>query len=459
MESPRPYLACGARTPRARRMIVRERRDGSRYRAAQSRATGRKRAGRSGAGRTPELTLQDAWRRSAGRGHRFKASDGRSYRVLYAGRRGGSYGPDFKDAVLLRDDGRRVSGDVEIHVRRVDWRTHGHDRDPRYNGVTFHAFIEGEVGAGTATPARRDVREIHVGALLAKPSGKREGEAGLPDAEPPPVSAPLPLPLDLATAGEERFAAKVSGAELSVRRSGADQAAYSAVLECLGYHRNKRQFRQFAERLPWAVVAAHLEGDAPDVERIEALMLWAGGFGRKPAWARPLRGATPAWTLPAGRPDNAPKRRLLGAARLAARWAACGGPARALAACVVQAAGPKDVIRRLEVPGEDGGRALVGRSRAAEIAVNAVLPAVSAASCLPGGPGVSSKAAQLYRQFPPLPENAITREARRIFSKAPSRGCPGYGAREQQGLIYLYRALTLPIDMTKQLPLRAGTDA
>ena len=402
---------------------------------------------------TPERTLQDAWRRSAARDTSLKASDGRWYQVVYSGRRGGSFGPDFVDAVLVRDDGARVTGDVEIHVRRNGWRAHGHDKDPRYNGVTFHAFLENTVGTGAVSADRREVRELRLAPLLGnKPriKSRLESAAG-PDV---PVVEPLPLPLDLATAGEERFAARASGAELSMRHEGVDQALYLAVMECMGFPRNKRQFRELARRLPWAELISW--SATGDVSGIEDLLLWAGGFGGKPEAAGRLNGKTPVWTRPAGRPDNAPERRIRGAARLAARWADKGGPARAMTAIVIGSKTPRDVIRAFEAPGEDGKRSLIGRGRAAEIAINAVLPGLCAAARLHDDSKLESVVFDLYRRFPALPENSITREAKLMFALGPDKRKSTYGAREQQGLIYLYRSLTTPIDMTRQLPLGAA---
>ena len=402
---------------------------------------------------TPEKTLQDAWRRSAARDISLKASDGRWYRVVYAGRRGGSYGPDFVDAVLIRDDGARVTGDVEIHVRRNGWRAHGHDKDPRYNGVTFHAFLENAGEAGTVSSANRDVRELRLGPLLGKKKrvGSRSESATGPDV---PVEGPLPLPLDLSTAGEERFAARVSGAELAMRHEGVDQALYLAVMECMGFPRNKRQFRELARRLPWpSLVSRVTTGDASPMED---LLLWAGGFAGKPAGAGRLNGTAPVWTRPAGRPDNAPERRIRGAARLAARWSQGGGPARTMTAIVLGSKKPRDVIRAFEAPGESERRSLIGRGRAAEIVVNAVLPGLCAAARLQGDSTLESVVVDLYRSFPALPENSITREAKLMFALGPAKRASAYGAREQQGLIYLYRSLTTPIDMTRQLPLGAA---
>lgn len=402
---------------------------------------------------TPEKTLQDAWRRSAARDISLKASDGRWYRVVYAGRWGGSYGPDFVDAVLVRDDGTRVTGDVEVHVRRDGWRAHGHDKDPRYNGVTFHAYLEDAGGTGAVSSDNRAVRELRLGPLLGsrprmKPGSKR---GAAPDV---PVAAPLPLPLDLGTAGEERFAARVSGAELAMRHEGVDQALYAAVLECMGFPRNKRQFRELARRLPWSVLASRpATGDAPG---IADLLLWAGGFAAKPAGAGTLNGKSPAWTRPAGRPDNSPDRRIRGAARLAERWREQDGPGRAMADVLLGASKPSEVVRAFEARGEDNKRSLIGRGRAAEIVVNAVLPGMSAAARLAGDRKLEAAAMDLYRRFPALPENSITREAKLMFAPESRDRAARYGAREQQGLIYLYRSLTTSIDMTRQLPLGAA---
>ena len=266
-----------------------------------------------------------------------------------------------------------------------------------------------------------------------------------------PVAAPLPLPLDLSTAGEERFAARVSGTELAMRHEGVDQALYAAVMECMGFPRNKRQFRELARRLPWsALVSRPATGDAPG---IEDLLLWAGGFVAKPAGAGTLNGKTPAWTRPAGRPDNAPDRRIRGAAGLAERWREQGGPGRAMADVLLGASKPSEVVRAFEVRGEDDKRSLIGRGRAAEIVVNAVLPGMCAAARLAGDGKLESAAMDLYRRFPALPENSITREAKLMFAPESRDRTARYGAREQQGLIYLYRSLTTSIDMTRQLPL------
>ena len=127
-----------------------------------------------------------------------------------------------------------------------------------------------------------------------------------------------------------------------------------------------------------------------------------------------------------------------------------------MTAVVVGSKTPREVIRAFEAPGEGGRRSLIGSGRAAEIAVNAVLPGLCAMARLLGDRALESVAVDLYRRFPALPENSITREAKLIFALGPDKLESVYGAREQQGLIYLYRSMTTPKDMTRQLPLGAA---
>ena len=77
-------------------------------------------------------------------------SNGASCQLLYAGRPGGSLGPDVRDAVLRftshradlsSQDAITAAGDVEIHVRASDWFAHQHHRDARYNNVMLHVVL------------------------------------------------------------------------------------------------------------------------------------------------------------------------------------------------------------------------------------------------------------------------------------------------------------------------------
>ena len=88
----------------------------------------------------PERLLSRLWQRRAAKQASFRSHDRLRVRVLYSGRPGYTAGPDFRDALLAVEGVGLVQGDVEIHVRRRDWKAHG--GDPRYNGVVLHAALD-----------------------------------------------------------------------------------------------------------------------------------------------------------------------------------------------------------------------------------------------------------------------------------------------------------------------------
>ena len=416
-----------------------------------------------------EAILQAAWRRAGEHRLTVQARDGHTYRVLYPGRPGPGRGPDFLDAVLEREDGTRLCGDIEVHVRPGGWRDHGHGSDRRYNGVVLHvAYLDGgpetENAAGVRVPllvlGPANIQQIQKAAwgheapaVHVAPSLQPQTEIQMGPADAPYAPAPMPF-MDLGAAGDHRFLAKSAGLAMEARRVGPDQTLYAAVIECLGYPRNRGQFRKFSARLTWGLLSSGLApSGARTVDEFRARLLWAAGFAPKPAGAPSIAGRAPEWDLPGGRPDNHPKRRISGAAALAARWHADGGPVAALSRAVTEASGPEAVLALLRVT-EDGAdaRALIGQGRAGDMAVNAVLPGLHALARLRGDGALASRCLELYRTWSKLPENAITKEARSLLAGQGLR--PDVrGAREQQGLHLLYRAMTSPVVLPRQMPL------
>ncbi len=133
-----------------------------------------------------------------------------------------------------------------------------------------------------------------------------------------------------------------------------------------------------------------------------------------------------AWRTAGVRPANHPARRVRAAGALTARAIVAGGW---LAACSrAVEAGPAGLERLFTT--SEGGATLTGSGRAREIAVNAALPLLAAL-----GSDSGALAEEAYRRFPALPENAATREARRLAGAEGMR----LSACEQQGLIRLYR--------------------
>ncbi|HXF51168.1 MAG TPA: DUF2851 family protein [Dehalococcoidia bacterium] len=366
-----------------------------------------------------EALLHDLWA-----GQRFPASalvtrQGVPVRVLHRGRRGRGPGPDFRGAVIAGPSGLTLRGDVELHVRASEFRAHGHHRDPAYDGVILHVVFEDDVGADTTLRCGRSVPVV----ALAPWVSRREGEIERWLARPalwlePCHDAPERLgPEGLASAldalGDARFERRAAALREAAGRDGPEQALYAAYLEALAYGGDRDAMRALARRLPWGEALRLLGGDRAALASL--FLRSAGSLCER--GARPRR----------GRPHNDPARRLEGLAVLLAR---SGGPAR-LAASAAEASGPEGAIGAF-VARAGGGPALIGRSRAIELLVNAALPFLAGA----GEGRLADAARSLYRRLPrPGRYGALA------FLEAQLRrpGAPAVTARRQQGLLALHR--------------------
>ena len=361
----------------------------------------------------PERLLAKLWRAREGR--TLRAADGRRVQALYAGRPAPGHGPDFQDAVLIVD-GERRTGNVELHRKPSDWRAHGHDADPAYDGVALHVVARAEQGGPDLPMVELRARkrgEPREPQLLAQAA--REGSAGLRQM--------------LVRSGLARFRERAEAAARRIAEAGPEQALREAVFDGLGYAENRAPFLQLAQAVP-AGELARLALDAPEHKRaaeLERILLEAAGFGGGLGEAHSGAPGRPpvqslGWRTAGVRPANHPRRRIMGAAALLAR-AAEEGLAGACAAAASD--GPAALEALLTVA--DARGTLIGAGRAREIAVNAALPALAAAGC--------ADAECIFLRFPALPENALTKEARRLAGAAGMR----LSACEQIGLIRLYR--------------------
>ena len=86
-----------------------------------------------------ERHVQAAWYDRDFRPARLFTRDGEELRVVHPGEWNLEAGPDFKGAVLeVGRPGRRLCGDVEIHLAPSGWDAHGHGADPAYANVVAH---------------------------------------------------------------------------------------------------------------------------------------------------------------------------------------------------------------------------------------------------------------------------------------------------------------------------------
>ena len=157
-----------------------------------------------------------------------------------------------------------------------------------------------------------------------------------------------------------------------------------------------------------------------------------------------------SWHLFQVRPENHPLRRVAGAAQFLTPYVE-EGLARGLEKLLWDEEGAR-AASHVEVPavgpwarGQDSSKpsrrppALIGKGRARDLLVNVLLPFYHAQALTQERPPLQERALGLYHRAPLLEENAITREMRRHLLAPDSLLVQG--ARRQQGLIHLYKAL------------------
>ena len=412
--------------------------------------------------KSSENALADLWQRAAGLPAPLVAQNGRRFRVLYPGRRSARAGPDFRDAILRGDDGRRVVGDIELHLRAPDWYSHNHHVDPNYNGVVLHVVLRPKQGTETRSRAGDTIPVVGL-------ETQAETLESAPDAPPPlpqlsAASTPEQLAELLARAGDERFLRRSAAFALQLDTGDPDQALYAALMESLGYSANRRPFRTLAARVPFAALARlRSEPASSRLLALEAALVGASGLlsrlspperrecvKRARAVLPRARPMSPGdWTHFRVRPTNHPVRRILGAARILERYLDSG-----LARGLQSDADSGDaalLARRLAAP------PYVGESRARDIVVNVALPFLHAYAGTARSRERQANYLSMYAAHPKLSENEITREASRMLPEWGRRAVRG--ARRQQGLMLLYERMTTPRAPSRIVERRAAYQA
>ena len=395
-----------------------------------------------------EKQLALLWQRRAARHHAFHSETGTRIRVLYPGRPGVTAGPDFRDALLMVEGQGLVQGDVEVHLRQRDWQSHGHHNDPNYNGVVLHVALQAEpepsqTDSGSAPPV------VNLKDLLSDaPPDDDDGEAirnqlwrrlaqhGYRRPTRPEQMATL-----LNRAGDQRFLSHSNRFEMLISAQPPQQTLWESICDALGYRHNRHPFLMLATSAPYALLSAAARA-LPVAEREVMLTQWLlrlAGFepGPVPAGLGPPLDSG-AWRLFRVRPPNHPRRRILGAAALVARFCEPGFISGLSAAA--DQGNPKTLTDILTVKNDDGKPAPIGSARARDIAVNVVLPFLHACRTSGGDATGAERMLELYRRYGPLSDNEITRELAAALQE-PAWGRTAANARRQQGLIHLQRLL------------------
>lgn len=247
----------------------------------------------------PERLLQQIWLRGEFDACGLRLRDGRALRIVRRGRWNRLPGPDFREAEFRVGEGAATEtwrGDVEVHLRAVDWDQHGHAADPGYDGVVLHVVLFPssrewtEGGGGRRIPIlellpllERDLEAYAEEAAVEGLAGRPYSQLRVALANTPPAA----LAAEVERHAARRWLNKVALAKRRIEASGWEEACHQAALEVLGYRPNRAPMLAVAGRWPLAA--------------------WrAGRVTTEEAWASEEAN----WQRAGVRPANQPRTRL-----------------------------------------------------------------------------------------------------------------------------------------------------
>jgi hypothetical protein len=386
--------------------------------------------------------------------------------VIYPGRTNADNGPDFRDAVIANKS-HLTKGDVEVHVKSSDWYSHKHHTDAEYNNVILHVVIWHDCNSATLLKSGKPVPVLCLAKALRH-------QAYLLPYQQLPCSQILDhmdrqtLKKLLNTAGEERFKQKAMHFQAEIKQEEAGQVLFRGMLRALGYAKNTKPFEELADRMPLNFIEAR-EGLALK----QALLLGTAGLLPSQRWQVKFAGEKEVQELeqiwqPVGNkvktmkegdwnfshiyPNNSPVRRIIAQSYLLERY--CEGKLLAGILQLVKEAplpgGHRVLENGLTVTGDGYWRghfdfdirsktkisALLGNSKAGEIAVNVILPFTFSWGELANAEKLARHAIELYRNYPKLAENCITQHMKKQFGLEEPFD---FTACHQQGLIRIFR--------------------
>ena len=410
-----------------------------------------------------EFELCRAWTRLP-RSVQLQTTDGRSVDVIHLGIWTHGLGPDFRDALFSIDNGPVVGGSIELHLRNRGWIEHGHHLDPTYNAVELHVVSQFD----PVEIRRADGKIVPTVVLPIDLSGNPPEPmdwalvGGETCAEAIADSHAVEIRAIVGRLGDRRLSERTASFEASLNDELPETVLFAAILDALGYARNREGMRQISEHIAWPTIALIAATDQSPFERLAALFLGTGGylalsdieagaFGIDPEMANRLAerwrslNATYAtaplnptiWELGRIRPPNHPGVRLLQAASLVA--ATKGALSAALLEPLRDGIDPTATIVDLA---SIWTSMRLGEDRARAITTNVVIPFALALGGMTGDHHLVAQTGELWESLPGAESNERTRRATRQI--AGDRGIRKQGARIQQGLIHLDRSLCEP---------------
>ena len=423
------------------------------------------------AGEITEKLVTAAWQGLLDKGCKLKTESGDVLRVIYPGKTSDAPGSDFQDAVI-HINRRTLKGNIELHVNASDWHKHEHDRNPAYNGVVLHVAWRRDCPEAIVLQNGTIIPSVSLDTYLQNDTTRASG--GKVPCSGIALNSPEKLIQIINAAGTARFHEKSKQFLTESNLVEGGQSLYYGIMTALGYAHNQAPFQELARKLPLAALEAEFAGENGQT-RLEALLTGTAGLlpSQRPeceyspfedyAYVNELERVWEAmqhtdvmdyraWHYFRVRPANSPLRRIIGLSRLLHKYRE-KGLLHGLLALVREA--PRENGSHFLEDGlmtADGGywagrfdfgkgypglsKWLIGQTRAAEIAINILLPFVYIRSENNGETELREKALALFNSYPAAETNTV---ARHMTAQFGLRGSQVNSARRQQGLLHLYK--------------------
>ena len=415
-----------------------------------------------------ERHLQCIWFDADLRPGELKTTAGESVQVIQPGNWNLEAGPDFLRASVVVGGSRRIEGDAEIHIHPADWNRHGHQNDPRYQGVrihiTFYASGDAALPPGCIEiPLQKSLlsnplfsfQQIDLAAYPYAARGAGTACGSLLSGLSPEAKIAM-----LEAAGEERLRQKTIRFAHLLNLYEPEDVLYRELMGALGYKQNNRAFRTLAENVPLgrlreagagSVLAAYalllgcanllprdLPGRGTDAQEF-IRKIWDIWWKVNNQWEDSIMPAA-AWKLSGLRPANHPVRRLMAAAilfiqkePLADRLCRAAGNVECMLDLLAQPAGTFwDHYLSFNGQKQKSPVALIGASRATAIITNIFIPWLAAQGELP------KPAAALLDSLPGgTMDSTVKTAAHNLFGPVHNPKLYNSGLR-RQGLIQIF---------------------
>jgi hypothetical protein len=396
----------------------------------------------------------------------LKTVSGNPVRIIYAGQFNRNRGPDFSN-VTLSLDGTTLRGDVELHLNTYDWTAHKHYEDPYYNNVVLHVVFRHSGNASFTVKQNAELVDI-----LELQYQLSEDISKLIEQHEEAAVGTHPRYCDLLSVvdssglesilcywGKRRMQNKEKRFNAGLMAGSFDQILYEGIMEALGYDKNKINMQRLAQTIPLSVISEWQKQGITTLQLISVLasasgllqrsrkqlpqefsLLLTRSFEEQPFWAKNI---PIDWQLFRVRPGNHPIHRLVSFLPL------------------LMKALPSGLLNyfreKLRLHEHDNRHGMIafkklfaesilpgtesfpkpGESILRNIILNVLLPVLHLHADKLGYSTEMDKLEIVYRNYPGLPDNHITRFMSLHFNPSHHK-LVNSRAILQQGLIELY---------------------